>query len=51
MAVVAGTQSTSGSTNFIRLHRVRETLPLSEKQEKTVTTKSPEKKSNRKKKA
>jgi pyruvate kinase len=49
MAVVAGTQSTSGSTNFIRLHRVRETSPLPEKQEKTAAAKSPQKKSNRKK--
>jgi pyruvate kinase len=49
MAIVAGTQSTSGSTNFIRLHRVRETSPLPEKQEKTTAAKSPQKKSNRKK--
>jgi pyruvate kinase len=48
MAIVAGTQSTSGSTNFIRLHRVRETSPIAEKQEKTVDSKFP-RKSNRKK--
>jgi pyruvate kinase len=49
MAIVAGTQSTSGSTNFIRLHRVRETSPLPEEQKTTAAAKSPQKKSNRKK--
>jgi pyruvate kinase len=49
MAVVAGTQSTSGSTNFIRLHRVRESSPPEPKSEKSSAAKSPTKKSNRKK--
>ena len=48
MAVVAGTQSTSGSTNFIRLHRVRETAPQVVPHEKAAE-KSTEKKTGRNK--
>lgn len=49
MAIVAGTQSTTGSTNFIRLHRVREnSLPASA--QKSTAAKSPEKKTSRNKK-
>jgi pyruvate kinase len=45
MAIVAGTQATSGSTNFIRLHRVRETAPHDS--HKTAASKSAEKKAGR----
>ena len=49
MAIVAGTQSTSGSTNFIRLHRVRENSLPPESHEKTAVAKSAGKKTSRKK--
>ena len=48
MGIVAGTQSSSGSTNFIRLHRVRETSPHHhEAGDKTAAAKPAEKKNNR----
>jgi pyruvate kinase len=49
MAIVAGTQSTSGSTNFIRLHRVRETSLSPDAPAQSTSTKSPEKKTSRNK--
>ncbi len=49
MAIVAGTQSTSGSTNFIRLHRVRESSLHPDAPHKSTSTKSAEKKTNRNK--
>ena len=48
MAIVAGTQSTSGSTNFIRLHRVRENSLSSEAPNETAAAKSAGKKTIRK---
>jgi pyruvate kinase len=49
MAIVAGTQSTTGSTNFIRLHRVRESSLQPGHEVQSTAAKSPEKKTSRNK--
>ncbi len=49
IGIVAGTQSSSGSTNFIRLHRVRDTVGTHEAGERHSAAKPAEKKSNRNK--
>jgi len=49
MGIVAGTQSTSGSTNFLRLHRVRETAAHSPSHDKDSVVKSADPKTGRNK--